>query len=346
VKVGIVGLPRTGKTTVFSALTGQTPDPALPPGRTTLGTVHVRDPRLVQLYGLFPPAKLIFAEIVFADITGTPAKKGIDRGTLTSMKDLDAFAQVLRGFPDETGAAPDPVREMNDLEAEAILADLDVVERKVARLAKGEKQSFTNEKEVLGKLKESLDANVPARRAGLTAEQVRNLSGYAFLSLKPILYVLNVPEAAASAPAPAELVRAAQERQAALLALSGEVEKQIAELDEASRKDFLSDLGLKESAAQRFIAAAYGLMELISFFTVGDDEVRAWTIRRGTEAVVAAGKIHTDLEKGFIRAEVTRHEDLLALGTEAKCREAGKLRLEGKAYVVQDGDIMHIRFSK
>lgn len=345
-KVGIVGLPRSGKTTVFSALTGQTPDPGLPPGRTSLGTVHVQDERLRRLYALFPPAKLIFAEMVFADITGAAGKKGVDRGTLTSMKDLDAFAQVLRGFPDETGAPPDALRELRDLEAETILADMDVVERKVARLAKGEKPAFPTEKEVLGKLKEALDANRPARLAGLTAEQIRNLSGYAFLSLKPVLYVLNVPEAAVSKPAPPELVREAEARQAGLMVLSGEVEKQIAELDEASRKDFLADLGLKESAAQRFIAAAYALMDLISFFTVGDDEVRAWTIRRGTEAQPAAGKIHTDLEKGFIRAEVIRHEDLLELGSEAKCREGGKLRLEGKNYVVQDGDILHVRFSK
>jgi GTP-binding protein YchF len=346
VKVGIVGLPRSGKTTVFSALTGQTPDPSLPPGRTTLGTVHVRDERLKKLYALFPPAKLIFAEVVFADIAGAPGKKGVDRGVLTTMKDLDAFAHVLRGFPDESGAAPEPLRELRDLEAETILADLDVVERKHARLLKGEKPGFTGEKELLGKLKESLDANVPARLAGLTPDQVKNLSGYAFLSLKPVLYVLNVPEAAVLKPAPAELLREAEARKAVVLVLSGEVEKQIAELDESSRRDFLADLGLADSAAQRFIASAYGLMELISFFTVGDDEVRAWTIRRGTEAVVAAGKIHTDLEKGFIRAEVIRHEDLLELGSEAKCREAGKLRLEGKTYVVQDGDIMHIRFSK
>jgi hypothetical protein len=346
VKVGIVGLPRSGKTTVFSALTGQTPDPSLPPGRTTLGTVHVRDERLKKLYALFPPAKLIFAEVVFADIAGAPGKKGVDRGVLTTMKDLDAFAHVLRGFPDESGAAPEPLRELRDLEAETILADLDVVERKHARLLKGEKPGFTGEKELLGKLKESLDANVPARLAGLTPDQIKNLSGYAFLSLKPVLYVLNVPEAAVLKPAPADLLKEAETRKAAVLVLSGEVEKQIAELDESSRKDFLADIGLTDSAAQRFIASAYGLMELISFFTVGDDEVRAWTIRRGTEAVAAAGKIHTDLEKGFIRAEVIRHEDLLELGSEAKCREAGKLRLEGKTYVVQDGDIMHIRFSK
>ncbi|MBI5498728.1 MAG: redox-regulated ATPase YchF [Deltaproteobacteria bacterium] len=345
-KVGIVGLPRSGKTTVFAALCGQTPDPGLPPGKMSLGTVRVQDERLRRLYALFPPAKLIFAEVVFADIAGAAGKKGVDRGTLTAMKELDAFAQVLRGFPDETGAAPDPLRELRDLEAETILADLDVVERKVARLAKGEKPGFPTEKEVLGRLKDALDAGTPARRAGLTAEQIRNLSGYAFLSLKPVLYVLNVPEAAVREPPPAALVGEAEARQAGLMVLSGEVEKQIAELDESSAKDFLADLGLTESAAQRFTAAAYALMDLVSFFTVGDDEVRAWTIRRGTEAVLAAGKIHTDLEKGFIRAEVIRHEDLLELGTEAKCREAGKLRVEGKTYVVQDGDILHIRFSK
>ncbi|MBN1771401.1 MAG: redox-regulated ATPase YchF [Deltaproteobacteria bacterium] len=345
-KVGIVGLPRSGKTTVFSALTGQNPDPGLPPGRTTLGTVRVRDPRLAALHALYPPAKLIFAEVVFSDVAGAPGRKGLDRASLTAMHDFDAFAQVLRGFPDEAGAAPDPQRELADLEAELVLADLDVLERKLPRLQKGEKPSFTNEKELLTRLKEQLDANRPLRLAGLTPAEVRNLAGYAFLSLKPLLGVLNVPEAAVRDPAPAPLAAAAEEHQVRLLVLSGEVERQIAELDDASARDFLADLGLTESAAQRFIAAAYGLMDLISFFTVGDDEVRAWTIRRGTEAVTAAGKIHTDLEQGFIRAEVIRHEDLLALGSEAKCREAGKLRLEGKVYVVQDGDILHVRHNK
>lgn len=345
-KVGIVGLPRSGKTTVFSALTGQQPDPALPPGRTTLGTVRVRDPRLEALHKLYPPAKLIFAEVVFADVAAAPGRKGLDRASLTAMRDFDAFAQVLRGFPDETGAPPDPARELADLEAELVLADLDVVERKLPRLQKGEKPAFPAEKELLGRLKEQLDANRPLRLAGLSAAEARNLSGYAFLSQKPLLAVLNVPEAAVREPVPEALAAAAAERQVRVLVLSGEVERQIAELDEESAREFLRDLGLVESAAQRFIAAAYGLLDLISFFTVGDDEVRAWTIRRGTEAVAAAGKIHTDLEQGFIRAEVMRSEDLLALGSEAKCREAGKLRLEGKNYVVQDGDILHIRHGK
>lgn len=345
-KVGIVGLPRSGKTTVFSALTGQQPDPGLPPGRTTLGTVRVRDPRLTALHKLYPPAKLIYAEVVFADVAAAPGRKGLDRASLTAMRDFDAFAQVLRGFPDETGAPPAPERELADLEAELVLADLEVVERKLPRLQKGEKPSFPAEKELLTRLKEQLDAGRPLRRLGLSAAEVRNLSGYAFLSQKPLLGVLNVPEAAVRDPAPPALVAAAEERQVRLLVLSGEVERQIAELDEESARDFLRDLGLAESASQRFIAAAYALMDLISFFTVGDDEVRAWTIRRGTEAVAAAGKIHTDLEEGFIRAEVIRHEDLLALGSEAKCREAGKLRLEGRNYVVQDGDILHIRHGK
>ena len=344
-KVGIVGLPRSGKTAVFAARTGQTPDPGLPPGRTTLGTVRVQDERLRRLHALYPPAKLIFAETVFSDITGAAGKKGVDRSTLTAMKELDAFAHVLRGFPDDAGEAPEPLRELRDLEAETILADLDVVERKVARLAKGEKPSFPTEKEVLGKLKDALDANLPARRAGLSAEQIRNLSGYAFLSLKPVLYVLNVPEAAIREPAPAALAAEAEARGAGLVVLSGEVEQQIAELDESSRRDFLADLGLNEGAAQRFTAAAYALMDLVSFFTVGDDEVRAWTIRRGTEAVAAAGKIHTDLEKGFIRAEVMSFDDLARLGSPGRVREAGRLHLEGRDYLVQDGDILLFLFS-
>jgi GTP-binding protein YchF len=345
-KVGIVGLPRSGRTAVFAALTGQAPDPGLPPGRTTLGTVHVKDARVERLFELFPRTRLVYAEVVFADVAGTAGRKGVDRATLTSMRDFDAFAQVLRGFPDEAGAPPDPLREMRDLEAECILADLDVVERKHARLAKGEKQGFATERELLGRLKETLEQGVPVRSAGLTADQLRLLSGYAFLSLKPVLYVYNVLEQAVREPPPAELAKEAVDRRAGLVVLSAEAERQIAELDEASRAEFLADLGLRESAAQRFIAAAYALLDLVSFFTIGDDEVRAWTIRRGTDAGTAAGKIHTDMEKGFIRAEVTAWEDMAALGTEAKCREAGKLRLEGKSYVVKDGEIFRVRFSK
>jgi hypothetical protein len=235
---------------------------------------------------------------------------------------------------------------MADLEAEVLLADMDVVERKLPRLQKGEKPSFPAEKELLERIRAGLDAGTPARRLGLSADQQRALSGYAFLSLKPVLYVLNVPEAQAAAPPPAEVASAAAERGAGLVVLSAEVERQIAELDDEARGEFLSDLGLTAGAGQRFAAEAYALMDLISFFTVGEDEVRAWTIHRGSDAVTAAGKIHTDLAQGFIRAEVTRTEDLLALGSEAKCREAGKLRLEGKAYVVQDGDIVHIRHNK
>jgi GTP-binding protein YchF len=346
-KVGIVGLPRTGKTAVFSALTGVTPPPG-GVGKTSLGTVRVTDPRVTRLSEMYAPQKTIYAEVVFADVAGPQAasRRSVDRGTLTAMREFDALAQVLRGFPDEAGGRPDPTTEMADLEAEVLLADMDVVERKLPRLQKGEKPSFPAEKELLERIRAGLDAGTPARRLGLSADQQRALSGYAFLSLKPVLYVLNVPEAQAAAPPPAEVASAAAERGAGLVVLSAEVERQIAELDDEARGEFLSDLGLTAGAGQRFAAEAYALMDLISFFTVGEDEVRAWTIHRGSDAVTAAGKIHTDLAQGFIRAEVTRTEDLLALGSEAKCREAGKLRLEGKAYVVQDGDIVHIRHNK
>jgi ribosome-binding ATPase len=345
VKVGIVGLPGSGKTSVFTALTGMTPDPAAPPGRTTLGGVHVKDPRIAKLSEMYPKGKVIYAEVTFADVAGGGGRRNLDRAVLTSMRDFDAFAQVLRGFPAPAGDKPDPVREMGDLDAEVVLADLEAIDRKYARLLKGEKPGFTGEKELLAKLKEALEANRPLRGVGLTAEQRRQVSGYAFLSLKPVLYVLNVEEKRVHDAVPADVAAAAAERGAKVMLLSADVEKQIAELDDAAQTDFLADLGLSESAARRFIATAYALLDLISFFTVGDDEVRAWTIHRGTEAQPAAGKIHSDLERGFIRAEVIRFEDLAALGSEAKCKEAGKLRAEGKTYVVQDGDVLHVRFS-
>lgn len=345
-KVGIVGLPGAGKTSVFTALTGVSPDPAAPAGRQTLGVARALDPRLDRLHAMFPREKAVHVELTFADVAGAGGRRSLDRSVLVSMRDFDALAQVLRDFAAPGTDPPDPVREMRDLDAELVLADLDVVDRKHARLGKGEKQAFAGEKELIAGLKEILDAGTPLRDAGLADEQRGRLSGYAFLSLKPVLYVLNVEESRVAEPAQPEVTAAARERRAGLVVVSGEVERQIAELDEAERAGFMADLGLSGPAAARFAAAAFAALDLVTFFTIGDREVRAWTVRRGTTAQAAAGKIHTDMERGFIRADVIRFEDMEALGSEARRREAGKLRVEGRTYIVQDGDIVHVRFGK
>jgi hypothetical protein len=296
---------------------------------------------------LFQPKKTTYAEVSFVDVAAGGTGRGLDVATIAAMREGDALCQVARAFVDpmvEEGAAADPLREIRDFESEMNLADLMVIEKKVERLRKGEKGA-PREQELLERMKAHLEAEKPLRELPLAADEWAQFSGYRFLSQKPLLLVLNVAEEEVTKPAPAAITAHAKEHGLGLLVLSGKVEMDIAQLDAAEQLDFARSLGLDEPAAGRFVRSAYALLDLISFLTVGPDEVRAWTIRRGTHAREAAGKIHTDLERGFIRAEVTRFEDLLALGTEAKCREAGKLRMEGKDYIVLDGDIMHVRFA-
>jgi hypothetical protein len=343
-KIGLVGLPRTGKSSVFSALTGIAIETGYGSGRGKdhLGVVKVPDPRVDALTALYQPKKTTYAEITFRDVGGGSGP-GLDRSVLNAMREVDALCQVLRGFPDESGAAADPVREVRELETECILADLEVVEQRVARLARD--RSSPNELELLRSIQAGLEQERPLRSLGLGAEQLRSIAGYAFLSQKPLLLVLNVPEDAAAAPLPAALEAAAAERGLGLVQLSAPVEMEIAQLPADEQQPFVESLGLDEPAQNRFIRAAYSLIDLIAMLTAGPDECRSWPVARGTAAPRAAGKIHSDIERGFIRAEVIHWEDLVTLGSEAKCREAGKLRVEGRDYVIQDGDVVHFRFN-
>jgi GTP-binding protein YchF len=348
-KVALCGFPGSGKTTVFNALTGLQAQVGFgaKTGKANLGVVKVPDARVDALSRLFQPKKTTYAEVSFADVAAGGAGRGLDTATIATMREGDALCQVARAFTDPQvggGAAADPLREIRDFESEMNLADLMVIEKKVERLRKGEK-GLPREQELLERMKAHLEGERPLRELALAPEEWAMFSGYRFLSQKPLLLVLNVAEEAVAQPAPEAIQTHAREHGVGLLVLSGKVEMDIAQLDPGDQLDFARSLGLDEPAAGRFVRAAYALLDLISFLTVGPDEVRAWTIRRGTRAREAAGKIHTDLERGFIRAEVTRHEDLLALGSEAKCREAGKLRMEGKDYVVLDGDVMHVRFA-
>ncbi len=346
-KVGLTGFPGAGKTTVFNALTGLGAPTTGGEGRPNLGVIKVPDARVDKLAEIWSPKKTTYAEVSFVDFPpprAAPQKRAVlDAETITALRDADALVEVVRAFPDVAGAAPTPVADLEAFGAELVLADLAVVEKRLERLRK--EKGNERERALLERIAPELEAGRSLRSLGLTPEERTALAGFAFLSLRPLLVVVNVPEGeAAAALAPDVAVRAAAEGAEALV-LSAKVEAEVAELDAADRAGFLADLGLAESARDRFIRASYALLDLISFLTAGEDECRAWPIRRGTTALKAAGKVHSDIERGFIRAEVTSFEDFVRLGSEAKCRAAGKLRLEGKDYVVQDGDIAHFRFA-
>ncbi len=343
-KIGLVGFPGSGKSTVFGALTGMAVETgyASRSGKGNVGTVKVPDSRVDALAALFSPKKTTYAEIGFTDL-GQPGAEGLDRATLVAMRDADALCQVLRAFPDEAGQSPDPLREIAELETETILADLEIVEQRAARLAKD--RSDPRELALMQRLVEALEAETPLRRLELSEDERKQISGYNLLSLKPLLLVLNVAEADAAEPIPAAVQHAAETRGLGVVQLSAAIEMEIAQMDPAEQGDFVESLGLEEPALGRFIRAAYALIDLVSMLTAGPDECRAWAIPRGTPAPRAAGKIHSDIERGFIRAEVVAWGDLVELGSEARCREAGKLRVEGKDYVVEDGDVVHFRFN-
>ena len=342
-KIGLVGYPGSGKSSVFSALTGQEVETGYGSGgRAHLGVVKVPDQRVDALSALFKPRKTTYAEITFSDVGGGHGE-GIDRAALNGMREMDALCQVLRAFPDPTGAAGDPLRELAGLETETILADLELVEKRLVRLAK--EKGDPREIELMKRLDAALGSETALRHVELDESERRMVSGYRFLSQKPLLLILNAPEATAAAPPDPALVEAAARRKLGLAVLSAQVEMDIAQMPPAEQKEFLASLGLAEPAVNRFIRAAFELIDLISMLTAGPDECRAWPIPRGTPAPRAAGKIHSDIERGFIRAEVVRWDDLVALGSEAKCRDVGKLRVEGKEYVVQDGDVVNFRFN-
>jgi len=344
VKVGLAGFPGSGKTTVFAALTGLRPDPA--DRRPQLGTIKVPDARIDVLAEIFQPKKTTYAEVSFVDFPPArdPQKRTVlDAEAVTALRDADALVEVVRGFPDLAGAAPQPAADIEAFDTELVLADLGQVEKRLER-AKKEK-GREREVALLGRLAAHLEAGKPLRLLDLAAEERSELAGFAFLSLRPLLVVLNVPEAEVAKPVPEEVAARAHAAGAEAMVLSAQVEADVAELEPEERAAFLTDLGLAETARDRFVRASYALLDLISFLTAGEDECRAWPIRRGTPARKAAGRIHSDIERGFIRAEVVAFEDFKVLRSEAKAREAGKLRLEGKDYVVQDGDIVHFRFA-
>jgi len=344
-QAGLVGFARSGKTTLFDALTGLHRGGAAGRAQVNLGAIKVPDPRVEALAAIFHPRKTTHAEMRFVDVPGPAGKgSGLDAGALRALAEVDAFCLVVRDFPADDGTPADPVRELRDFDAELVLHDLALVERRLERLRK-DQQKGSGEYHELERLLAELDAARPLRLMRWSGAEEKELAHFAFLSRRPLLVVLNVPEDRAAAAAPAEVEAAARALGAEVLSLCAAVEAEIAQLAPAEQPEFLASLGLTEPARARFIRAAYHLLELVSYFTVGEDEVRAWTIRRGDRAPRAAGRIHSDLERGFIRAEVMHYADFMALGSESRARQEGKLRVEGKEYVVQDGDLLNFRFS-
>ncbi len=344
-KIGLVGFAGSGKTTVFNTMTGLDA-PVGFGGEVRLGTVRVPDERIDRLSEIFSPKKTTYAEMSFCDIPGEHGaeKRGLSPRALQQIRDQEALCLVLRDFanPALEGDA-DPASDLEAFHAECVLADLDIVERRLERARK--ERADAQEQAAFETMLATLEQEQPLR--SLAPERLNRdyLRGYGLLTDRPLLVALNRSEDQAAEPLPQNLATRLDDLHAAGLVLSASVEAEIASLDPEDQAAFLEDLGLAESALTRFIRAAYGLLDLISFFTVSEDEVRAWTIRRGMTARPAAGRIHSDLERGFIRAEVIPYDTFVEYGSEQAVKDAGRLQVEGKDYVVSDGEIMHVRFN-
>ncbi len=355
-EVGIVGLPVSGKTTLFSTLTGQPPAESHG-GRVEVhrGVVKVPDPRLDQLTGIFNPRKQVNATIEYLEVGGMDQEsgaKGFDPQFLQVLKNTAALCVVIRAFHNEFYPHPagsvDVRRDVNTVESEFLLSDLAIVENRIERLEKQVKKvkddAGLKELALLKRCQEHLETEQPLREIEFSEEEHLMLRGFQFLTAKPLVYVLNIDEEQIGREA--DWIKQIPEKPGTtVIALSAKAEQEISQLDEEDRSVFLEDLGIKEPALPKLIRASFDLLGLISFFTVGEDECRAWTIRAGTHAQRAAGAIHSDLERGFIRAEVVHYDDFMQHKSLAKCRENGVLRLEGKNYIVKDGDIITVRFN-
>ncbi len=356
-KTAIIGLSSVGKSTLFGLLTGAAA-PA-PTGRpeARLGIARVPDPRVDALAAIYKPKKKTYATVEYVDVPGVQKGEGAALVDLPALRGVDALLHVVRAFASDTVPHPDgsigPLRDAKMLELELILADLQAVEKRLERLEanlkKGNKAEDAKEMQLFLRMKACLEGERPLRELEATEEERRRLRNYAFLSEKPVLLVLNLGEEEVK-DAEGALRRSGLEELAArpgfaLCPVSAPIEVEMAELPAEDAKAFREDYGLKEPGLDRVIRTSYALLGLISFLTTGEDECRAWTIRKGTRAQVAAGTIHSDIERGFIRAEVVAYDDLMAAGSLAACRDKGTLRLEGKEYEVKDGDVINFRFN-
>jgi GTP-binding protein YchF len=345
VDVGIFGKAGSGKSTLFRALSGERE--GAPQGKNAgVCAIKVPDERVDRLAEIFHPKKTTHVSIAFHDIdAGEPEL--LSTQALSALKGVEVLAIVLRGFADDYHPPPagglDPVAEFREIASSLVLSDYLVAQKRIERMTKEAKRDA--EWTALHKAIEAFERDIPLRDVELAGEEDRAVSGFRFVSRIPLLLVLNVGEEALRGEPTPELSRAAADAKVPLIRLCAKVEEEIAQLSPAEQTEFLREMGTGQSARDRLVRGAFDAMQYISFLTVGEDEVRAWNIRRGSTAVAAAGRIHSDLEKGFIRAEVIPSEEFLRCGTMARAKTEGKLRLEGKEYVVKDGEIVHVRFN-
>ena len=362
-KAGIVGLPNVGKSTLFNAITKQNILAANYPFATiepNVGTVIVPDARVDYLTSLYNPKRSIPTTFEFTDIAGlvqgASSGEGLGNKFLSHIREVDAIVEVVRCFLDPnithvTGKV-DPVSDIEIINIELVLADLEVVNNRIGKVEK--KAGSTKDKllmaevEVLNKCKNNLEANIPLRRISFSEDELKLLKNFNFLTIKPIIYVANVSEddiAVGDNEYSLAVKNYAEAEGSGVIVMCTKLEADLAGLEDEERIEFLESVGIKNSGLDKLIFASYNLLGLKTFFTVGVDEVRAWTFRSGMKAPECAGIIHSDFERGFIRAEVMSYDDLVEYGTELKVKEAGKLRIEGKDYVMQDGDICYFRFN-
>jgi ribosome-binding ATPase len=354
-QMGILGLPKAGKTTLFNLLTAssEVTDKFAKSQAAHVGVAQVPDLRLARLRDLFQPRRYVPATVQFVDVPGVQRGQGSANLDLVKLREVDALVHVVRAFEDPELPHPDgsvdPARDVANLDLELILADLELVERRLERLQQSAKRGLkpeeNRERELLQEVvAPALENERPLRSVELAPDDEKRLRGFQLLSSKPLLMVLNVGETDLSRDA-AEILGAEPGDGTAAVVVSAPIEQEIAQLGPEEAQEFLADLGLGEPSIDRVIRASYALLGRISFFTVGEDEVRAWTVRRHTDARTAAGAIHSDIERGFIRAEVVAWDLLLERGSLAACRDRGELRLEGKEYEVADGEVVHFRFN-
>ncbi len=348
-KLGIIGLPQSGKTTIFNALTRSNTPTTASAGRIEVhtGVVDVPDTRIDKLSAMFKPKKTIYAKVTYADIAGLEGtSKGISGNLLNSLSQMDAFIHVVRSFEDDNVPHPsgsvNPSRDADAMLTELLLNDQITVERKLERLVDERKKGGTdkslNERQTVlfNRLLDALNEGQPLRKLSFTAEEEKELASFGLLTRKQILTVFNLGE---------NQVSPEVDLDHPFIALPGKLEMEISQLSPEDAQLFMSEYGIEEPALNRMIRLSYSLLDLQSFFTVGEDEVRAWTTRKNSTALESAGEIHSDIARGFVRAEVVAYEDLISLGSMAECKAKGKFRLEGKEYIVKDGDIVHIRSS-